>query len=535
MKGHVQGLLRDLSRLGGAERHCRAILWILLFLTPLFVATFCIATPYFRSASYLRWPISIGGGVGALALGFYCGIAAWAYLRKRLPYARPNEVFDALGSEHVRPSLYGGTVFAIALTLACFVGFLLLVWFCGGQPLDDGTKWDIPKSLVGFWMNSPGGVFAVLTGIATLIATYLTLHSVFEFRHTITSFPQLVKRAAELIEEATDQKEEVRIFCYSPLPGAFNSSVGPRLTRRLRDALIRPDSRISIACLDPSSHLHWIRHFPPYAVSSDGDAAKHASNRNDRFAKECECILQVIGGQAYQHDLADDSPPIMKTTRGSSTPIRLKWSEMPGYYFFASPKRAIVVVPVKMPRIGNPSPAGLGVGVDTLGFETTDDRVIHMLVTEFDRYCSVEFVHGDICDIAKFVDRLASRSRKIDAFLWDGISQNGRDVISALLKKNDPESVILAEFEMRAQLNRILRDSKTIDSSLVDGFERSKMTEFVQGLCEKTPPREKTDVYYRLLLCDAYPEHIAPHPYTGHLRKADDFEWTPSPCEFVVN
>jgi hypothetical protein len=290
------------------------------------------------------------------------------------------------------------------------------------------------------WMAAlnPGGFFAFVTGAGTLVGTYIAIRSILDLKHTITSFPQLVARLAHLVEEAKGPEQEVLFLAYTPMPGAF--AVSDRLARKLKHALLDEHTRIRMACLDERSHREWITMYQPRATLKDDKLKRQTDERNERFIKDCEeVVLKVLSGHRYDYEeeIAEhkrENPSKERPGKYKEYPhevIRLSWNEMPGYYFFVSSERAIVIAPILMPRLGIPRP-GLRLAPDTLGFETTDPRIIQSLQNEFKRYVSWILLREDFLDLNVLAALWSNESDRVSRSLWAGLSKRAREALANL-------------------------------------------------------------------------------------------------------
>jgi hypothetical protein len=255
--------------------------------------------------------------------------------------------------------------------------FALVVWFFYSES-GDGER----------FFTNPGGVFTLVMGFATAIGTYLAIKSIVEMKHTITSYPQLMESITKLL--ANTPSKEIRIVSYFILPGYWQVVSESKRENFVR-ALETARHKIKIACLEPKEHLSIVidlakRGTPVYP------AGKATAKEIIEFNKHCEDILATF-----------------------NNPKRLRWEKLPYYFFFVTEERAIIVTPVKLPRIKrekildkieddkkdnidhinyvlstlrhNPSQKTDG-KVDTLGFETSDQRIIETLWILFDKYYS---------------------------------------------------------------------------------------------------------------------------------------------------
>ena len=310
----------------------------------------------------------------ANSLGMLVGMFLWHWYKWQHYERRPcDNVLAVFFSKTTGRDSLTAAILTLLATILC----LILVSFAYGAA---GLKDELFLRLL---IDNPGGLFALLTGTGTLVGTYVAVQSILEMKHTIVSFAQLVDRVTSLIEEAQGSAEGVVFLAYTIQPGAFNIDTG--LSERLRQALRNPHTKIRVVCLSQEEHNKWLKLFENAGTAEKGTIE---AGRLEAFDAECEDILRVVGGHSHQ---VRKSPVLTeswtKEEMYRATPVRLNWTEMPGYYFFVSAQRAILAVPIGMPRCYNPAPGRGGViSVETLGFETSDRRIVQMLGREFERY-----------------------------------------------------------------------------------------------------------------------------------------------------
>lgn len=272
-------------------------------------------------------------------------------------------------------------LFAFIMILLIAVGFINQL---------DRSSWDAWTKAV---FDNPGGLFAFITGAATVVGTYLAVHSIQEMKHTITTYPQLLSRLIHLVKEANESKDDVLFLAYSPLTGAWN--VPEKFILELKDALAFSKNRVRVICLNQVDHKNLLRKFNGKETLEKGPVNE---SMIEAFDEECELFLKIFSEDS-KHQLQNtlwsgkEGPSKGDANDYRVTPTRLPWEQMPGYYFFASSNRAIIVVPVGIPRLHEPPNSAAKIfggtrsrpiNVETLGFETTDRHVILKLFHEFE-------------------------------------------------------------------------------------------------------------------------------------------------------
>lgn len=271
--------------------------------------------------------------------------------------------------------------------------------------------WNVPVKNITWWqkfIENPGGPFALITGAGTLVGTYFAIKAILDMKHTITSYPQLLDRLTNLINTAPNSKDGIKILSFFILPGNWQVR-SKNIKSNFKRAIMNDEKLFKIACLNPSDHLNML-----IDIAKKGTKTMHdiSPGKVINFQKECEDLLA-----SYYSDNREQ--------KFQSDPVRLRWNDMPSYYFFVSDDRAIIVTPVGLPQIneklepdkveemvmimdgkGNltdlkknkliemikeqfkrlddiPDKKDPAV-VDTLGFETTDRQIIEKLQMQFD-------------------------------------------------------------------------------------------------------------------------------------------------------
>lgn len=524
----VNKMCEELRRVWNDRRLRRIILWLLAACFALLFISLSCFYPLFVQSSSLWSTVPARTLCPVFAIGVILGAIAWGTFRSHAPTGKAaGEILDPFRERTIRMLFLRAFMFA---SLLSFATLFVYIWVVTGHDL-----LSVVKGFASFLVRDQGGMFALVTGALTLIGTYIALHSIVELRHTITSFSQMIRRITHLIEEAREADEEVCFFAYTPLPGAFNMHVGSGLIKSLINRLLEKDTRINLVCLDKSAHERWLQGFPSHSWNGgDRSRVDEWQGIRDRFSKECEHIIDYVGGRAYKRRKVANEEAHQKSVPCKHV-VRLPWRAMPGFYFAAHRNRAIVGIPVAMHRTGNPSPLGGGVGVDTLGFETTDDRVVQMLLREFNRYKSPEFVEDDICDVPAFVTALSAGSRHIDQFLWNLMDQSTQAAVREDSADQDPVKIERAERRIIGTCNNWMLKADEFDQRLVEQLSPSQTTRDLRAKYEEEKDKDDLRWLLRLVIQDAYPQNIAPRWYSGTAHMADIFEWTPSDGNFVMS
>ncbi|MCY2986801.1 MAG: hypothetical protein NTY19_02920, partial [Planctomycetota bacterium] len=266
-------------------------------------------------------------------------------------------------------------------------------------------------------------VFAIVTGVCTLVGVALTLVQMKEMERVITSFDELHERLCDLIEEAREQPDDfVRYCAYTPLTGclALRPDRTDRLERKVRETgRHRPHNepnkpyKVSIVCLEADDHEYWLRLYIdrpiPGAGKMSAEAVKHACDRVEalleRVKTQVNGRIVAVDEQIRMHnaELAKYGPDnaaneenalwrendarrkeceVERSQLSKLVPVRLKFERLLGFYFFCSNRKAIVVAPLFLPL-----PPGTPMEVQTsrlfpvqmLGVETSDRLIVDSL------------------------------------------------------------------------------------------------------------------------------------------------------------
>lgn len=229
-----------------------------------------------------------------------------------------------------------------------FVGAFLVIGFIfilSGAILSSFIDSNGSFNLVTRILENPGGIFAFVTGVFTLLGTYVALQSILEMKRTITSYPQLLNRITELIVSIKDPKEEVKILCYFPLPGNWQVK-SDTIKDGFENALKKKDTKIRIICLCNVDHLRFL-----LTIAKRKNEIKNNTISADKildFQIRSEQLLQIF---CKDTSLIEVPERLKKDVDFLENPIQLSVKNIPPYYFFVSDHRAIIVTPVGLPVI----------------------------------------------------------------------------------------------------------------------------------------------------------------------------------------
>jgi hypothetical protein len=215
-------------------------------------------------------------------------------------------------------------------------------------------------------IRNPGGLFAIISGVATFIGVYITLQSIHELRQTISSFPELVDRVCDLIDSTrvtTPSGDFIRFMAFTPFIGSL--SLPERETNKLRSKLVAESAKVEIICLDKED-LHAFHQLFLGRITDRGKISQEIIN-----------------------SVCRDTETILDTWNGAKQPKRKSQDRLPGYYLFANSRRAILAMPFFMPL---PSDSLNQAAIQDLppvqmfGFETGDSGIIQSVHRMFDLY-----------------------------------------------------------------------------------------------------------------------------------------------------
>jgi len=245
---------------------------------------------------------------------------------------------------------------ALLLGLVFTIISLLVLHGTGRDPL-----WD-----------SPGMIFSVLTGIATLLGLAFAIGSLREsiYISRILTFRDLVREVSMLLREASEGKSLVKIVCFSPALGNISY---PGEYERLREALdgIEKLDFIQMVCLDPSK----LRNF--YQKYADVCPDLYVQSEVNSAYQEAENLITRIDSEG---GLAE----------------RKGWDDLPMFHMFFTTKKGIVFLPLSdYPYLFNTSASPYPVvltqpktakRVEILGFVTKEPPLLDRFEECFEFY-----------------------------------------------------------------------------------------------------------------------------------------------------
>lgn len=243
---------------------------------------------------------------------------------------------------------------------------------------------------LGVLQHDPGGLFAIFMGLLTVVGFALTLQSLAEIRRTITSFSDLIFRLNRMLSRA-QEGEVVRMLCYTPSLGyiALDDREFSSFSAKLKEPLPNDRPRAEMICLNKQALEDWHRLFVGRRTRR-----KNVDRVDDHpvGSSGIKTLGQVSGAVAAA--ATDRGNGIVKALRDRAEDPegavkRLPLEFMPGYYFFFSEDRAIVVAPLYLP-FGKGAPKSIQKGLppvaDMIGFETNDRGMIGDLRLLYDVY-----------------------------------------------------------------------------------------------------------------------------------------------------
>jgi|GEM_PF-3211669 len=210
--------------------------------------------------------------------------------------------------------------------------------------------------------ENPGGIFAVLTGLATLYGVGLTLQGLWELRRTISSFSELIDRVERMTQKATE-KNPLHILAYTPAIGYLAQPESDWI--KFSEALKKQPTGqpiVKITCLRDQDLKIWHRLFVGRRTIKSNKVV------NQKLADKATKAGQGLIGHLTRDNSNEE---VRKGVR------RLPYSFMPGYYLFFTRERAIIVAPLFLPFPKGVSsmPEQLPT-VQMIGLETQDRAII---------------------------------------------------------------------------------------------------------------------------------------------------------------
>ena len=212
-------------------------------------------------------------------------------------------------------------------------------------------------------LESPGGIFTLLTGLFTMAGVYITLKSLLEMRQTITSFSQFASRVRWMIEN-TEEDDQIRCLTYTPAMGslALPKAEWDRLYSSLQSAHIK----IEMICLAREE----LPRFHSLFLGRRTDRNIVSQEMVEEANKKSEILLNAFESVGV--------PPSFRTE-----------TRLPGYYMFANRNRALVAAPFFMPVPAHaltPDQIQKLPSVQMFGFETSDAAVVSTIHRMLDLY-----------------------------------------------------------------------------------------------------------------------------------------------------
>lgn len=224
------------------------------------------------------------------------------------------------------------------------------------------TASETGTSLLARLANNPGGWFALITGVISVVGVYVTLVSVLDIKSTIVSFADFVSRAERLIDETQDG-DYTSLMLHTPAPGCL--ALPEVIWTKLADTMKTGHRLISLTCLNDKEMELW---FKEYAIAIKDDKKKKDTME-----------VRIDIGLAQSKLIIDH----VKNTAKHSSDITInigvveaEWGDLPLCYYVANSRRAIVVVPFSLPRPGASIYGDNAQPIQMIGFETTDSHIV---------------------------------------------------------------------------------------------------------------------------------------------------------------
>lgn len=227
---------------------------------------------------------------------------------------------------------------------------------------ETGVRWQAMLA------NNPGGWFALITGVLSLVGVYLTLATVLDVKNSIVSFADFIYRADRLIRETSD-RDCIQMMLHTPAPGCLALPVG--IWRSLADTIKTCHKPISLTCLRQDEMQTW---FQAYTKKLEGDQLGKMIDRIKIGLDESGKIKREVSTTAEQSsDITIDIGV-----------VEAEWNDLPLCYYIANSRRAIVVAPFFLPRPGaNIYESSVeGQPIQMIGFETADYHIVNTVNQE---------------------------------------------------------------------------------------------------------------------------------------------------------
>ena len=224
--------------------------------------------------------------------------------------------------------------------------------------------------------NNPGGLFAIITGVFSVVALYLTLAAVLEIRHSITSFADYIYKFERLINE-TAPDDFVNICVHTPATGCL--ALPHHIWQRIHARLGERNVNYALVCLGQDEMRNW---FEKFLLDVQGNPSR---------VQEMKERMET--GLEYSQDIKNDAmrAPNMRDINANAEHkipklIETSWDRLPSVYFIANRNRAIVAAPFFLPKRNQISSIGtFNERVEIIGFETGDVGVVSSVHKEIAR------------------------------------------------------------------------------------------------------------------------------------------------------
>jgi hypothetical protein len=274
----------------------------------------------------------------------------------------------------------------ILIPAAAVLALSALLWETSAWVSDDHSKF---KHLL---QHDPGGLFAAFMGLVTIVGFAFTLHDLREMRRRITTFPDLIDRLTAML--STRGSDDVRFLCYTPALGyiALEDNEFKKFYDAMRGTTAQNMPRLDMICLNKGDLADWHNLFQKRRTRrkrfENPDAGGNMARQKTSIPGLVDTTLAAAATKVSERIVTDLIQELDLVGEKESRLKRLPFEFLPGYYFFVSSNRAIVVAPLQLPfPKGAPRTPQLGKGtVQMLGFETNDRSIIHDLVEFYDSY-----------------------------------------------------------------------------------------------------------------------------------------------------
>jgi len=307
-----------------------------------------------------------------------------AYFAGYVSYVVYSKGFRELTNHLWIPLKEPGFYVLLVFVLAAAGGFWILSAMFSAQPPPN-------QSGLSFLMqHDPGGLFAAFMAVLTVVGFALTLQGLWEIRRTITSFSDLIFRLSKMLK-SVKEGQTVRMLCYTPSLGyiALEEREFNGFANLVTEKLLNDKPRAELICLSKQALEDWHNLFIGRQTRRKRIDPEDTHSGEPVLSKKPGEVTPIVATAASRRAERIASRLNESDNDCASSVKRLPLEFMPGYYFFFTDERAILVAPLYLPfPTGTPKAIQkrLPPVADMIGFETNDKAMISDLQQLFDFY-----------------------------------------------------------------------------------------------------------------------------------------------------